>query len=192
MNGNPSSKVYGVSNCHVPRKDTTVDYEHRGGAPKDLVRVCGVRRFQRGLDETTKHISDHCIRASYYAQEIDRLEAVKNPDKEVVNEIVQNRGSLDRENKATRQLEALYDEVMKYRSDINLDRDIGYVEHAEAIKLDVEGGTWYTSDWCAFLAAKARVKDSFEGNVVDIGVLRSFSYLPRLTETTLSRIQISS
>jgi hypothetical protein len=41
--GNPSDKVYGVSNCHVLRKDTTVEYEYRGGAPKDHVRVCGMR-----------------------------------------------------------------------------------------------------------------------------------------------------
>ena len=33
--GNPTDKVYGVSNCHVLRKDTTVEYEQRGGAPKE-------------------------------------------------------------------------------------------------------------------------------------------------------------
>ena len=38
--GNPSNKVYGISNCHVLRKNTTVDYEHRGSAPMDHVRVC--------------------------------------------------------------------------------------------------------------------------------------------------------
>jgi hypothetical protein len=37
--GNHSNKVYGVSNCHALRKNTTVDYEHRGGAPMDYVRV---------------------------------------------------------------------------------------------------------------------------------------------------------
>src|SRR6266571_2829738 len=39
--GNDSDKVCGVSCCHVLRKDTPVEYEHRGGAPKDHVRVCG-------------------------------------------------------------------------------------------------------------------------------------------------------
>jgi hypothetical protein len=99
---------------------------------------------------------------------------------------------LDGENEAIRQLEALYDEVTKYWFDINLHRDIGYVQHAEAIKVDVEGGTRYTSDWGAFLAAEAKVKDRFEGNVVDLGAFRSFSYLPRLTKTTLFRVKISS
>jgi hypothetical protein len=37
--GEPSNKVYGVSNCHPLRKNTTVDYEHRGGVPMDHVRV---------------------------------------------------------------------------------------------------------------------------------------------------------
>jgi len=50
-NGNPSDKVYGVSSSHVLRKDTTVEYEYRGGAPKNHVRVCRMRRFQRSLDE---------------------------------------------------------------------------------------------------------------------------------------------
>jgi hypothetical protein len=167
--GNPSYKVYGVSNCHVLRKNTTVDYEHKGGAPKDFVRVCGVRRFQRGIDEIKKHISGHGIRADLYTREIDGLEAMENQGEEVVNEIDANRRYLDGENEAIRQLEALYDEVMEYWFDIKLRRDIGYVQHAEAIKVDVEGGTRYTSDWGAFLAAEAKVKDQFEGNVVDLG-----------------------
>ena len=127
-----------------PNKDTTVNYQHRGGGPKDFIRVCRVRRFQRGLDEITKHISDNGIRANYYTQEIDGLEALENQGEEVLDEIAQNRGSLDRENKSIRQLETLYDEVMKYWLDINLDRDIGYVQHAEVIKVDVEGGMRYT------------------------------------------------
>ena len=143
--GNPSYKVYGVSNCHVLRKDTTVDYEHKGGAPKDFVRVCGVRRFQRGLDEIKKHISDHGIRADLWTREIDGLEAMENQDEEVVGGIRANRRNLNDENEAIRQLETLYDEVTKYWFDIQLHRDIGYVQHAEAITVDVEGGTRYTS-----------------------------------------------
>ncbi|KAH9039337.1 hypothetical protein EDB85DRAFT_288805 [Lactarius pseudohatsudake] len=166
--GDISPKIYGVSNCHVLRKNTTVDYEHKSGAPKDFVRVCGLRRFQRGLDEIKKHISDHGIRADVWTQEIDRLEAMEQ-DEEVVGEIRANRRNLDDENEAIRQLEALYEEVTKRWFDIQLYRDIGYVQHAEAIKVDVEGGTRYTSDWAAFLASEAKVKACFEGNVVDLG-----------------------
>ncbi|KAJ7310608.1 hypothetical protein DFH08DRAFT_718779 [Mycena albidolilacea] len=65
--GNPSDKVSRVSNCHILHKDTTVRYEHRGGAAKDHIRVCGIRRFQRGLHEIRKTISDHGIIANLYA-----------------------------------------------------------------------------------------------------------------------------
>ena len=44
---NPSNKVLGVSNCHVLRKNTNVDYEFRVGAPKQYVRVNRVHRFQQ-------------------------------------------------------------------------------------------------------------------------------------------------
>jgi hypothetical protein len=189
--GNPSYKFYGVSNCHVLRKDTTVNYEHKGGAPGDSVRVCGLRRFQRGLDEIKKHISNHGIRAEVWTREIDRLEAMEQ-DEEIAREIRAHRRNLDEENEAIRQLEVLYEEVTKHWFDIQLHRDIGYVQHAEAINIDVEGGTRYTSDWATFLATEAKVKTCFEGNVVDLGAFRYFSYLPRLTKTTLFRIEIFS
>ncbi|KAI9456281.1 hypothetical protein BJY52DRAFT_1204836 [Lactarius psammicola] len=124
---------------------------------EDFVRVCGVRRIQRCLDKIKKHISDHGIRADFDTREIDGLEAIENQDEEVVSEINANRRNLNGENEAIRQLEALST------------CDIGYVQHAEAVKVDVEGGTRYTSDWGALLAAEAKVKDQFEGNVVDLG-----------------------
>ena len=109
-----------------------------------------------------------------------------------MGEIHANRSNLVDENEAIRQLEALYEEVTKYWFDIQLCRDIGYVQHAEAIKVDIEGGTRYTLDWAAFLATEAKVKASFEGNVVDLGAFRFFSNLPRLTKTTVYRIEIFS
>lgn len=39
---NPSNKVYGVSNCYVLHKKTTVDYKHRLYAPMNHVQVCGM------------------------------------------------------------------------------------------------------------------------------------------------------
>ncbi|KAI0038490.1 hypothetical protein FA95DRAFT_1216494 [Auriscalpium vulgare] len=166
MNGNPSDKVYGVSNCHVLRKNSNIDYEHKGGAPKDYVRVCGVRRFQRGLDEIKAALSVHAVLATAYTELIDKMEKQENSNRAI---IAKNRRLLDDENEAIRELDALHKEASKYWSDITLHRDIGYVQHAKAIKVDVDGGTRYTSDWGAFLAIEAKVRDQFEGNVVDIG-----------------------
>lgn len=169
--GNPSNKVYGVSNCHVLRKDTTVDYEHRGGAPMNHVRVCGERRFQRGLDEITKALADQGILADFWAREIIRLRANKVQDAENARETRRTQRKLDDANEAIADLEALYDEVARKWSDIALCRNIGHLKYAPAITVD-EGGTRYTTDWAAFLVAEAKVKNSFEGNVVDLGVFR--------------------
>ena len=152
--GNPSDKVYGVSNCHVLREDTTVEYEQRGGAPKDHVRLCRMRQFQRGLDEIKKVIGDHGILADLWAREIVKLRAEERQGEENVKEIRANQRNLEDENEAIADLEAFYDEVTKNWSDISLHRNIGHVQFAAAITVDVEGGTLYTSDWAAFLAAE--------------------------------------
>lgn len=167
--GNPSNKVYGVSNCHVLRKNTTVDYEHRGGAPMNHVRVCGMRRFQRGLDEITKAIADRGVLADLWARDIVELQAKERQDAENARAIKAKQRQLDDETEAIADLEALHGDVTKYWSDIKLHRNIGHVQYAAAISVDVEGGTLYTSDWAAFLAAEAKVRDEFEGNVVDLG-----------------------
>ncbi|KAG8740970.1 hypothetical protein FRC10_003508 [Ceratobasidium sp. 414] len=167
--GNPSDRVFGVSNCHVLRKNTTVEYKHRGGAPRDYVRVCGMRRFQRGLNEITKAIGDHCILANFWAQEIFDLEAQGGSDEGDAKEMKASQRKLDDENKAIAKLETFYAELGKDWSDINLHRTIGHVQYAAPITVDIEGGTQYTSDWGAFLVAEAKVRDQFEGNVVDLG-----------------------
>ena len=66
--GNPSDKVYGVTSCHVLRRYTTVDYQYRGGASRAHVRVCGLLRFQRGLDAITHAIRGHVIEADFLAR----------------------------------------------------------------------------------------------------------------------------
>ncbi|KAG8717991.1 hypothetical protein FRC08_006187 [Ceratobasidium sp. 394] len=128
-----------------------------------------MRRFQRGLDEIKKVIGDHGIRADLWAREIVKLEAKERKDTENAKEIRANRRNLEDEHEAIADLEAFYDEVTKYWSDVNFHRNIGHVQYAAAITVDVEGGTLYTSDWAAFLAAEAKVKDEFEGNAVDLG-----------------------
>lgn len=100
--------MFGVSNCHVLRKNTTVEYEYKGGAPRDYVRVCGTGRFQRDLDEITKAIGDHGISANFWAREIIRLEAKGGGDAE---DAEANQRELDDENEAIAKLETFYAEV---------------------------------------------------------------------------------
>ena len=77
-NGDPSDRVFGLSCAHVLRANTTVDYEYAGertGAPKQKVRVCGFRRFQETIEETTDLIGTKLEDAADLATEIVRLEA---------------------------------------------------------------------------------------------------------------------
>lgn len=175
-NGDPSDKVYGVSNCHVLRKHTTVDYVHRVGAAKNHVCVCGMRRFQRGLEEITEAVAHHGIVAYLYARNIIRLQAREEQDLENADDIWQTQRLLDIENDTITRLKELHDTATKEWSDIKLYRDIGHIHYAPAIKVD-EGRTRYTTDWAAFLAVEAKVRNAFEGNVVDLG---AFLYHSRI------------
>ena len=174
--GNPSDKVYGISNCHVLRKDTTVDYVLKGGAAKDHVRVCGMRRFQRGLHEITQAVADNVVDADVFARDIVRLQT--NGDQIAANakKIGRIQRLLGDKNEAIADLEKLHVEVTKYWSNIKLHRNIGHVECAPAIKVD-QGRTNYTADCGSFLAAKAKVQPGFVRNVVDLGAL----YLCRIS-----------
>ncbi|KAH9063649.1 hypothetical protein EDB83DRAFT_2519799, partial [Lactarius deliciosus] len=112
-----SAKVFGVSNCHVLRKDTTVAYEFKGpGAPRKYVRVAGLRRFQLGFDEIKALISGHVTDADLLAREIGELEA--KPESEVPEqaaedkaEVEANRNKLAQVKKDIRELEAFYKEL---------------------------------------------------------------------------------
>ncbi|KDN33507.1 hypothetical protein RSAG8_13400, partial [Rhizoctonia solani AG-8 WAC10335] len=128
-----------------------------------------MRRFQRGLDEIKKAIGDHGILADLRARQIAELEANEKQDEEDAEGIRENRRKLEAEHKAIADLEALYDKVTKTWSDIKFHRNIGHVQYAAAIAVDVQGGTSYTSDWAAFLAAEVKVKNEFKGNVIDLG-----------------------
>lgn len=166
--GEPSDKVFGVSNCHVLRKDTTVDWEHKGGAAPNHVRVCGGRRFQAGLEDIAKAISDHGILAAQWAREIKRLQQ-KEQDKKTIKSIDRTQSKLDEENEAVADLELLHAEFTLEWSNLKLHRNIGQVRVAKRITVDVKGGTRYTSDWAAFSADESKVRKEFEGNTVDLG-----------------------
>ena len=79
---------------------------------------------------------------------------------------------LDEETNAIAKLKALHSVVTTNWFHIKRYRNIGYIQYAAAILVDVEGGTVYTLDWSAFHAAEAKVRKEFKGNVVDLSVFR--------------------
>ncbi|KAJ3773672.1 hypothetical protein FB446DRAFT_844598 [Lentinula raphanica] len=156
--GIPATKVFRVSNCHVlcMRKKATLIYEYKDGMPMDHVRVCGTHRFQRGLDEICNAIADHGILAELL-------------DPENSKAIRRTRRQLEEENEYVAELENLYNEIQENDwSQNRLSRNTGHVQYALAITVHSEGGTYYTSDWAAFLASEEKVKPQFQGNVVDL------------------------
>jgi len=161
--GNPSNKVFGITNCHVLRRNPTVDYEHRGGAPMSYVRICGGRRFDRGLDEITDEIANRAMAADVLTREIAMLQSAE-PTEEVVKAIEAKQWYLDRETKAVNDLSDFHLNVTRNWSHISLHRNIGYTQYAPAITVD-EGGSRFTSDWGVFVGAEAKVKDALMGNV---------------------------
>lgn len=183
--GEPSDKVFGVSNCHVLHQNTAAEYEHQRDVRCDYVRACGVRRFQRGIDEIKAAISCHARDAYHCAEGLAELE-VENQDEEVKGEedkseevkhdkskreesIRRRRLRLDNARRAIDALEALYVEIKRDWSDLTLERNIGHLQYAAKMTADNQaGGSCYTSDWAAFVAAEAKVQAGFEGNAIDL------------------------
>ena len=169
--GNPSTKVFGVTNCHVLRRNPTVDYEHRGDAPMSYVRICGGRRFDRGLNEITDEIANRAMAADVLTREIATLQLESADDN--AEKIREKQWDLGRETKAVNDLLAFHLNVTTNWSHIGLHHNIGYTQFAPAITVD-EGGSRFTSDWGVFVAAEGKVKDAFEGNVVFLGAFQLF------------------
>ena len=169
--GNPSDKVFGVSNCHVLRPKTNQNYERKECA-KICVRVCSMRRFQRGLCDITNSISKHVIMADLWTRELVRLQGkgVQDPEDE---EELQTRVKLEEDNRAIVSLQAFHTQVEMEWSNIKLQREIGFVQHSVAIGIDKK--TNFTLDWAALEAAEGKVKREFDGNVVDLGALPHIS-----------------
>ena len=171
--GNPSAKVLGVSNNHVLRRDTTVTYEFRGaGAPPQRVRLAGLRQFQRALDEIKALIGGHGTDADLLAREIIALEAKprsEDPEEAAEDEaaVKAKRKKLDKVMEDIGVLEDFYKKINSQWSDITR-RNIGHVDWAPAISVDVEG-RHYTKDIGTFEVEESRFKAHFKGNVVDLG-----------------------
>ncbi|KAG6887384.1 hypothetical protein C0995_015686 [Termitomyces sp. Mi166 len=171
--GAPSPKVFGVTNCHVLREDTTVDYEFKSpGAPPQDVQLVGFHRFQRGLDEIRDCISNHGFDANILARCIAESEAEsKSEDEEAAAEdkvaLEAQRDKLDEVKKDIGILETFYNDVSNQWSDIAR-RSIGHVGWALKISVDVQGPS-YTKDIATFEVDAVKFKAQFKGNVVDLG-----------------------
>src|SRR5712672_1198547 len=171
-NGEPSARVLAVSNKHVLRADTTVNYQFMGtGAPRQYVRVCGFRRFQRFLDATRALVTKNVAEAVRLAEEIARLEAkLKSENREQAEEdedaLEIKKDQLKKVGKDNGKLQAFFKEVNTQWNDIAR-RTIGFVDWAPSISIDVDDHH-YTRDIGTVELDSQKFKDNFQGNVVDL------------------------
>ncbi|KAJ7634708.1 hypothetical protein FB45DRAFT_865374 [Roridomyces roridus] len=166
--GNLIDKIYALANCHVLRENWTADYRWEEGGPEDYVRVCGLRRFQRGLADTTKATADALFEAELAARELIRHQATDDQSKVGLRKMERLEATLKRKNEDIQDLEDFHIEVTKNWSNLSLQRNIGRVLYAPAVRVD-EAGTEYTADWGVFEVSKAKCGDGFGGNVVFLG-----------------------
>ncbi|PIL26649.1 hypothetical protein GSI_11274 [Ganoderma sinense ZZ0214-1] len=171
--GNDSTRVLAVSNCHVLRKDPTVPYQYqRGRGARQRVRVAGFRRFQRGVDEIVTAIAHRGVTADLRAREIAEQEPqLESEDAEEAGHagriVDSKRERLAEALNDIAALEAFHEQVCRQWCDINR-RNIGHVDWAPEISTDVDGHG-YTRDIGTFEVDAERFRAEFEGNVVDLG-----------------------
>jgi hypothetical protein len=109
------------------------------------------------------------MNTNLWACKIIELQASVMQDVANTREICANQWKLDNGNNAITELEDLYTNITKCWSNIKFHCNIGYVQYATVVTVDIECGTQYMSDWAAFLAAELKVKARFEGNIVNLG-----------------------
>ena len=169
--GGNSEKVMGVT-CHHVLFETdqrhNTNYEFRGaGAPRRYVRLFGLDRFQKLLDSIKFRIYRHEVMAGYYEREIKRLEEKVKSKEEAEEDLRKTRRMLADANKAIEDLERFYTKVITEWSDSEL-RNIGHICYSPALSYNtMEEG--YTEDWGTFECYEDSFKDTFMGNVIDLG-----------------------
>ena len=174
--GNPSHKVLAVTNHHVLCEIDAKKYDFRAAnSPHERVRVCGFRRFQRGLDEIKDEVDNRGYDASYLVREIAEREAKMasgngeedENDAEYLKEV---RRELDKHKEAIPELEKLYKEMNASWGDIDR-RTIGVLEYSPPISVDVDNER-YTQDWATIRLDSTKFRPNFKGNVIDLGAFR--------------------
>jgi hypothetical protein len=178
--GNPSNRVLGVTNRHVLRKKNDADYLLQGsGAPPQAVRVCGQRRFQRGIDEIKVLISHLGSEAETLATEISMLEEqLRSGNQAEVEEAQEGLDAKQAELAKVKgnivKLEEFYKLGNGQWSDLGR-RDMGTTDWAPMIQVNTDDPN-YTLDVGTFVLDEAKFQPNFKGNVIDIGAF-SFDLL---------------
>ncbi|CUA76414.1 Glycogen phosphorylase, liver form [Bos taurus] [Rhizoctonia solani] len=142
-------------------------------APRQLVRLCGHRRFQRALFEIRDLVDRNLYKAVDSTEEIVRLQ---NEQRSTKTKRLKDqncaldamRDQLKMMNKNNERLQKFFHEVRSQWTDITR-RTIGHVHWAPSISIVGDGSHGYTRDIGTFELEAAKFQKHFEGNIVDLG-----------------------
>lgn len=162
--GEPSDKVLAVTNHHVLCRDAVQLYDHRNTNSHQHVRVCGARRFQRGLNEIRDIVAAHGIEVGARVEEIAELER----DNANSKALIMAQGNLEEHREAATELKTFVHDVQMNWGDAAF-RNIGVLEYSPPISVDIEH-EGYMIDWATIKLDKAKF-ENFVGNKVDLGKL---------------------
>ncbi len=174
--GNKSKRVMAVTNKHVVSNDTTTDYQYSGqpGAPKQLIRNCGGRRFQKIVDETRAMLATKLDDAKIFAEQIAELVAkLGAPDYDEEDAADDNKDKQRKEADLERAKDDVktLDDFLKLLNSTwsdNLQRIAGYLDWAPKIANDVDHRR-YTRDIGVMALEEDKFTPAFKGNHVYLG-----------------------
>jgi len=174
--GNKSKRVMAVTNKHVVSNDTTTDYQYSGkpGAPKQLIRNCGGRRFQKIVNETRAMLATKLDDAKVFAEQIAELVAkLGAPDYDEEDAADDNKDKQRKEadfERAKDDVKTL-DDFLKLLNSTwsdNLQRIAGYLDWAPKIANDVDRRR-YTRDIGVMALEEDKFTPAYKGNHVYLG-----------------------
>ena len=172
--GGESTRLLGASCKHVFHSNTKTNYKRGGTDRQQQVRVNGMRAFQRALASVKYKVDANVTDVVSITEDIERLaKEATDEDEEVAADKKEALGKktlqLDELKAAGTKLREFYRRVTVDWTD-NARRNIGYLDWAPAISIDVDRST-YTRDMGAFFLYADKFAKTFVGNVVNLGTL---------------------
>ena len=177
-NGDVSNRILAVTCHHVLFENAQANYTRNlpTMGSKD-VRLLSYSRFQKLLDDIKREMKG-CYSAIQGRER--KLSLKEDRDPNVVgegdHELEQNDPQLVRERKTVAILERFYADTLRDWGD-SASRRIGTIDCYPPISSDVKGleddgidrDVGFTEDWGTFVLLKEMWKDTFKGNVLDLG-----------------------
>ncbi|KAJ3722772.1 hypothetical protein DFJ43DRAFT_1092245 [Lentinula guzmanii] len=165
--GEESKSVFAITNKHVVSHDITSDYDFgRPGAPKQWIRNCGRRRFEKVQDEARAFIAQKLSAATLLAEQ---LAALVTSDENAANK--RSKKLKEQELERLRDDLGILEDFFRLLNSTWSDayhRFIGWLDWAPKIRNDVDKRC-YTRDIGVIQLDKAKWEKNFRGNFVYLG-----------------------